>query len=225
MTLTNDDLNALWNMSGVADEGGNHQGNIFEYARMIIERCQPAPMPQTEEEITAFVAETLEAFLGEQGKKRWPCFLVRSTIARYCLAANETLIDTCFDDQSVEAFAVAMKAKLTKKREQGYGGWQHATAEHLSRLLFEHLTKGDPVDIANFAMMLHQNSQPIVGLSPVAVEARPWDRQNWCDQYGRCWAWDHVQYCWRFVSKDVIPRMYGATVCLPHWAMPIPDHE
>lgn len=59
------------------------------------------------------------------------------------------------DDIAVECFAEAMKAKLAKKREQGHGGWETARAEHLSYLLHEHVDKGDPIDVANFCMMLH----------------------------------------------------------------------
>jgi hypothetical protein len=63
------------------------------------------------------------------------------------------------DDAAVDRFAAAMKTKLARKRSQGRAGWQEASAEHLSELLLSHLEKGDPVDIGNFAMMLHQNGQ------------------------------------------------------------------
>ena len=65
------------------------------------------------------------------------------------------------DDAAVDRFAAAMKAKLNKKRQEGRGGWQSMTAEQLSALLHEHVRKGDPVDVANLAMMLHQNGQRI----------------------------------------------------------------
>lgn len=65
------------------------------------------------------------------------------------------------DDAAVDRFAAAMKAKLTKKRQEGRGGWQSMTAEQLSALLHEHVRKGDPVDVGNLAMMLHQNEQGI----------------------------------------------------------------
>lgn len=63
------------------------------------------------------------------------------------------------DDLAVDRFAIAMKAKLAAKRGEGRSGWedpaQCRTAD-LARMLLEHVQKGDPVDIANFAMMLHQ---------------------------------------------------------------------
>lgn len=65
------------------------------------------------------------------------------------------------DDAAVDCFAAAMKAKLKKKRQEGRGGWQSMTSEQLSALLHEHVRKGDPVDVANLAMMLHQNGQVI----------------------------------------------------------------
>lgn len=68
------------------------------------------------------------------------------------------------DDEAVDRFAAAMKAKLAKKRTEGRSGWDDKTAcsrEYLSQLLIEHLSKGDPIDVANLAMMLHQRGETI----------------------------------------------------------------
>lgn len=66
------------------------------------------------------------------------------------------------DDLAVDRFAIAMKAKLKWEREErNRSGWQDMSAADLSRLLYEHLPKGDPIDVANLAMMLHQNGQQI----------------------------------------------------------------
>lgn len=68
------------------------------------------------------------------------------------------------DDLAVDRFAAAMKAKLAQKRAEGRGGWDDKDAcsgEWLSRLLRGHVEKGDPVDVANFAMMLHQRGERI----------------------------------------------------------------
>ena len=35
---TNDELNALWNCCGNYDEEGDHYGNIFQFARAVLER-------------------------------------------------------------------------------------------------------------------------------------------------------------------------------------------
>lgn len=63
------------------------------------------------------------------------------------------------DARAVDRFAKAMKLKLWMKRNEGKGGWDNSdvcTVEHLADLLIEHIEKGDPIDIGNFAMMLHQ---------------------------------------------------------------------
>lgn len=68
------------------------------------------------------------------------------------------------DDQAVDRFAAAMKAKLAQKRAEGRGGWEdpeQCTGAFLSRLLVEHVEKGDPLDVGNFAMMLHQRGERI----------------------------------------------------------------
>lgn len=75
------------------------------------------------------------------------------------------------DDAAVDRFATAMKAKLAKKRADGRGGWQTASEAHLSALLHEHVAKGDPVDVANLAMMLHQIGQRVAALSHAEGEA------------------------------------------------------
>lgn len=64
------------------------------------------------------------------------------------------------DDIAVDNFAAAMKQKLAAARAKGRGGWQQADAETLSCTLVAHLGKGNAgtfEDVANFAMMLHQN--------------------------------------------------------------------
>jgi predicted RNA-binding Zn-ribbon protein involved in translation (DUF1610 family) len=50
-----------------------------------------------------------------------------------------------------------MKKKLAKKREEGRGGWSNkedCPKDRLIKMLSDHLDKGDPIDVANFAMML-----------------------------------------------------------------------
>lgn len=62
------------------------------------------------------------------------------------------------DDQAVDFFAQIMKTKLTLCRAKGRSGWDdpaHCAVEHLVELLLTAVEKGDPIDIANFAMMIH----------------------------------------------------------------------
>lgn len=68
------------------------------------------------------------------------------------------------DDLAVDRFAAAMKAKLARKRAEGRGGWEdreQCSSWFLSRLLREHVDKGDPLDVGNLAMMLHQRGERI----------------------------------------------------------------
>lgn len=74
------------------------------------------------------------------------------------------------DDLAVDRFAAAMKAKLAKKRADGRGGWEDkedCSALWLSSLLREHVEKGDPLDVGNLAMMLHQRGERISSLLDV----------------------------------------------------------
>jgi len=78
------------------------------------------------------------------------------------------------DEIAVDRFAAAMKAKLKWEREQrNRSGWQAMSAADLSRILYEHLPKGDPVDVANLSMMLHQNGQQIE-TPPAEPEVEEW---------------------------------------------------
>lgn len=68
------------------------------------------------------------------------------------------------DDEAVDRFAESMKDKLAWKRLEGRGGWENkdeCSAEFLSKLLRDHVEKGDPVDVGNLAMMLHQRGDRI----------------------------------------------------------------
>lgn len=67
------------------------------------------------------------------------------------------------DDIAVFRFASAMREKMAKKRGEGYSGWNdkdQCPTERLQTMLDEHLAKGDPVDVANFAMMLWHRNAP-----------------------------------------------------------------
>jgi hypothetical protein len=91
-----------------------------------------------------------------------------------------------YDDYAVDCFAKMMKAKLAKKRAEGRGGWQdpdQCSVEYLSTLLHAHVAKGDPVDVANFCMMIRHYqapiSAPVAEALPVAAEtADQWYLQD-----------------------------------------------
>lgn len=75
------------------------------------------------------------------------------------------------DDAYVDGFAEAMKAKMAASRAKGRGGWEACSADDLSRMLREHIEKGDPRDVANFCMMLHHKGAAIAAeqSGPVGV--------------------------------------------------------
>jgi hypothetical protein len=76
------------------------------------------------------------------------------------------------DDTAVDAFAAAMKAKLAEARAKGRGGWQDkddCPQQRLSDMLRAHVAKGDPRDVANFCIFLHQRDEAILPAQPRAV--------------------------------------------------------
>lgn len=77
------------------------------------------------------------------------------------------------DDIAVDKFAEHMKAKLGKKRSEGRSGWENpdvCSTAYLSEILREHVSKGDPLDVANIAMMLHMRGERIDDHTTTAAE-------------------------------------------------------
>ncbi|ESQ82364.1 hypothetical protein AEAC466_17220 [Asticcacaulis sp. AC466] len=66
-----------------------------------------------------------------------------------------TPLDEHSDDIAVDRFSAAMKEKLRIARwEKDRTGWKKASLDYLWGALDRHVHKGDPVDVANFAMMI-----------------------------------------------------------------------
>lgn len=65
------------------------------------------------------------------------------------------------DDEAINFFCKQMKLKMKKSREKGRSGWDECPPEILSKMLHDHVSKGDPIDVANFCMMLFMNGHPI----------------------------------------------------------------
>lgn len=66
------------------------------------------------------------------------------------------------DDVAIDKFAAAMKEKMAKKRSEGKRGWsdkEDCTTSFLNYCLSDHVRKGDPVDVGNFAMMLFNRGE------------------------------------------------------------------
>jgi hypothetical protein len=91
------------------------------------------------------------------------------------------------DDIAVDKFAAAMKEKMAKSRAKGRSGWDdplQCSGGDLASMLVQHIKKGDPVDVANFCMMLHQRGisgyEMQAALSDyVAQAAQPQVPQGW----------------------------------------------
>lgn len=62
-----------------------------------------------------------------------------------------------WDDHCVNQFSKMMREKMALSRAKGRSGWNdpnQCSVQYLRELLYEHLDKGDPVDVANICMML-----------------------------------------------------------------------
>lgn len=112
----------------------------------------------------------------QQGRAVQQCQHILRSLSPAATSGSEAGGERHWDDLAVDRFAYAMKAKLAKKRAEGYGGWDRkihmpgldgrgfyyeCPNSLLSRLLREHVEKGDPVDVANFCMMIHQRGERI----------------------------------------------------------------
>ena len=81
------------------------------------------------------------------------------------------------DDIAVDAMAAAMKEKLAQARAKGRGGWETCSQQDLSRMLREHVEKGDPRDVANFCAFLYalgfgiEKTEPVVLIGKVESAA------------------------------------------------------
>lgn len=114
-----------------------------------------------------WIENLLQGIVDTEGEHNEKCRLIRIGL-RYIIPATLTAptvdVDTDYDDASVDYLAAAMKQKLDDKREEGRSGWQfpdQCSADDLSRMLREHVEKGDPVDVANFCMMLFNRGDRI----------------------------------------------------------------
>jgi hypothetical protein len=74
------------------------------------------------------------------------------------------------------------------------------------------------------AALLQRHQPP----QPVAVSERPWEREGWCDEQGRCWLRGKVEGDWRLLhpTNSGVPQLkYCFSHSLPFHALPIPRSE
>nr|WP_244125155.1 helix-turn-helix transcriptional regulator [Burkholderia gladioli] len=124
-----------------------------------IERCRELPpqaaAPAEAREITMTVEDAMRIVMANWGDKDAIERVFRANVAPADARHS--------DDIAVDAFAVEMKAKMAAARAKGRSGWETCAPEDLSRMLREHVEKGDPRDVANFCMMLHHHGASISG--------------------------------------------------------------
>lgn len=127
------------------------------------------------------------------------------------------------DDLAVDRFAAEMKAKLAKKRAGGRGGWDdpnQCTPDFLRRLLWDHMNKGDPVDVSNFCMMLAHHGEattpaPEVSVGEVTENNLPREIMCWNDSASvtRAGTWAttrYPEYAVAYVPKSDFDRLMSA---------------
>ncbi|AOJ09641.1 hypothetical protein WS71_20225 [Burkholderia mayonis] len=108
------------------------------------------------------------------------------------------------DDVAVDSFAAVIKHKLALARDKGRGGWETCSPTDLSRMLREHVEKGDPRDVANFCMMLWHHGSPIVSAPADAGDAPPF---GWAQPKGGNYFTRDVPRHWNPVyNTDPIQR-------------------
>lgn len=72
-------------------------------------------------------------------------------------------LDAAFDNDAVYQFSMMMRDKMARSRAKGRSGWNDpakCSPNYLRSLLYEHIYKGDPVDVANLCMMLRHYDEP-----------------------------------------------------------------
>lgn len=76
---------------------------------------------------------------------------------------EDHMTDENYDTCCVHKFAEMMAKRMALSRAKGRRGWddpEQCSPDYLRGLLYEHLEKGDPVDVANICMMLRHHDEP-----------------------------------------------------------------
>lgn len=110
------------------------------------------------------------------------------------------------DNDAVDRFAAAMKAKLSKSRRHGRGGWHdpvQCPPGRLQVMLTMELMKGDPVDVGNFAMMLFSRGERAKAqLGPALPPGATDEFRRWAFAYYAPWAEDEEMVGSMFSRSD-----------------------
>lgn len=138
-----------------------------DYANLMIEECRK--LRQRAERAEAALAQPVDlskltrygfdgTLGGDFGKNNLGPYVKLSDVEQLLAAAPAAPVAAPHpDDIAVDKFAAAMKAKMAVCRAKGRGGWDdpaQCDVADLCSMLVDHVEKGDPVDVGNFAMML-----------------------------------------------------------------------
>ncbi len=193
----------------VSEVAGNYISPATQAAWEAWRHLSAQPSPGVQDAL-ATARELLAAEYDKAGEK---VFADRARKGRYdndpdvraivaALAARQPVADQHPDDLAVDAFATAMKAKMADARAKGRGGWEdpaQCTADDLSRMLRDHVDKGDPRDVANFCMMLHQRGEAIAARQPVGE--KPERRAPVQGYHGEAIPWRVHRLAWEAYAK------------------------
>lgn len=85
--------------------------------------------------------------------------------------APEASVETKLDEDAINDFSIQLKVKMACSRAKGRDGWYRkdlCSGSTLSRMLREHVDKGDPIDTGILSMMLQHRGE---GIEPEQVES------------------------------------------------------
>jgi|GEM_PF-3501180 len=96
--------------------------------------------------------------------RRLPCDFFLAPPARQAVAQHP-------DDEAVDQFAALLKTKLSKARAKGRSGWRDPSwpAADINAQLQAHQAKGDPLDVAAYAMFLALRGEATTARQAVAL--------------------------------------------------------
>lgn len=100
------------------------------------------------------------------------------------------------DDAAVDEFAALLKAKLAKARDKGKAGWRDPAwpAADINRQMHEHAAKGDPLDVAAYAMFLALRGEATTGAEQPTW--RQWEEAAALGEHG----WTCSSCCTEFLD-------------------------
>jgi|SRR6478609_9223822 len=106
----------------------------------------------------------------------------------------------------IKQFSHAMEEKMGLAADKGRGGWsdkEFCSQDDLSRMLLDHVEKGDPIDVANFCMMLHQRGERI----SVAAHGDDWtSSEQTLERVAKAIARAHINFDMAFNGKEEYER-------------------